>query len=202
MKIRAKLTLRNEVAVAARESLGLSQLAAADAAGIPQGYVGAIECMRFKGIAEKHISVLAAFYGLDPDVMAPLALRKRSNPFAATIVREVALPVLLDFDTSTPNLIAENPIEEVERELDNERVGELLKAAMDTLTWREREIIKLRYGLDGGAPMELAEVGRIFRVSSTRASQIETKAMRKLMHPSRLTPIAEALDVNHLGNPR
>ncbi|MFO0822423.1 MAG: sigma factor-like helix-turn-helix DNA-binding protein [Gemmataceae bacterium] len=53
-------------------------------------------------------------------------------------------------------------------------------------TYREREIIKLRYGLGGGYTYTLEEVGRIFKVTRERAvRQIETKAVRKLQHPVR-----------------
>ena len=62
-----------------------------------------------------------------------------------------------------------------------ERIGEVLK----TLTYREREIIKLRYGLGDGMTFTLEEVGRIFKVTRERVRQIEAKALRKLQHPTR-----------------
>ena len=53
------------------------------------------------------------------------------------------------------------------------------------ITWREREIIRLRYGLQDGYTYTLEEVGRIFRVTRERVRQIEAKAVRKLQHPIR-----------------
>ena len=62
-----------------------------------------------------------------------------------------------------------------------DRIDDLLK----TLTWREREIIRLRYGLHDGYTYTLEEVGRIFKVTRERVRQIEAKAVKKLQHPVR-----------------
>ncbi|MFM8802885.1 MAG: sigma-70 family RNA polymerase sigma factor, partial [Planctomycetia bacterium] len=60
-----------------------------------------------------------------------------------------------------------------------------LDALLKTLTYREREIIRLRYGLTDGYMYTLEEVGRIFRVTRERVRQIEAKAVKKLQHPVR-----------------
>ncbi len=62
-----------------------------------------------------------------------------------------------------------------------DRVEEVLK----TLTYREREIIKLRYGIGDGYTYTLEEVGKIFKVTRERVRQVEAKAIRKLQHPVR-----------------
>ena len=54
-----------------------------------------------------------------------------------------------------------------------------------TLTYREREILKLRYGIGDGYTYTLEEVGRIFKVTRERVRQVESKAIRKLQHPVR-----------------
>ena len=56
---------------------------------------------------------------------------------------------------------------------------------LKTLTFREREIIRLRYGLADGYCYTLEEVGRIFKVTRERVRQIEAKAVAKLQHPVR-----------------
>jgi RNA polymerase primary sigma factor len=53
------------------------------------------------------------------------------------------------------------------------------------LTYREREIVRLRYGLGDGYTYTLEEVGRIFKVTRERVRQIEAKAVRKLQNPIR-----------------
>lgn len=60
-----------------------------------------------------------------------------------------------------------------------------LEGLLKTLTYREREIVRLRYGLGDGYTYTLEEVGRIFKVTRERVRQIEAKALRKLQHPVR-----------------
>ena len=75
----------------------------------------------------------------------------------------------------------DNPLRLANHGLLRTKIDELLK----TLTYREREIIRLRYGLDDGYTYTLEEVGRIFRVTRERVRQIEAKALRKLQNPVR-----------------
>jgi RNA polymerase primary sigma factor len=79
-----------------------------------------------------------------------------------------------DQGTEAPHKLANNG-------LLRERIEELLK----TLTYREREIIRLRYGLADGYSYTLEEVGRIFKVTRERVRQIEAKAVAKLQNPVR-----------------
>jgi len=62
---------------------------------------------------------------------------------------------------------------------------EQLEGVLETLTPRERKVLRLRFGLDDGRPRTLEEVGREFGVTRERIRQIEAKALRKLRHPSR-----------------
>ena len=75
----------------------------------------------------------------------------------------------------------ESPTQATTTGLLKDRIESLLK----TLTYREREIIRLRYGLTDGYTYTLEEVGRIFRVTRERVRQIEAKAVKKLQHPVR-----------------
>ena len=76
---------------------------------------------------------------------------------------------------------SDNPVRKATNEILRGKIEGLLK----TLTYREREIIKLRYGLGDGYTYTLEEVGRIFRVTRERVRQIEAKAVRKLQNPVR-----------------
>jgi RNA polymerase primary sigma factor len=85
---------------------------------------------------------------------------------------------------------AESPVQAAGHEMLKERIGDVLS----TLTFREREIIKLRYGIGDGYTYTLEEVGRIFRVTRERVRQIEAKAVRKLRHPVRARDLVSFLD--------
>ena len=75
----------------------------------------------------------------------------------------------------------ESPVTAATQEMLRDRIESVLK----TLTYREREIIKLRYGIGDGYTYTLEEVGRIFKVTRERVRQVEAKAIRKLQHPVR-----------------
>lgn len=76
---------------------------------------------------------------------------------------------------------SDNPVRAASNGLLSDKIEHLLK----TLTYREREIIRLRYGLGDGYTYTLEEVGRIFKVTRERVRQIEAKAVRKLQNPVR-----------------
>jgi RNA polymerase primary sigma factor len=85
---------------------------------------------------------------------------------------------------------AESPVSAATHEMLKEKIETVLQ----TLSFREREIIKLRYGIGDGYTYTLEEVGRIFKVTRERVRQIEAKAVRKLQHPVRARRLGGFLD--------
>ena len=71
---------------------------------------------------------------------------------------------------------------------------EQLMEVLETLTDREKKVLRLRFGLDDGRPRTLEEVGKEFNVTRERIRQIEAKALRKLRHPSRSKKLKDYLD--------
>jgi len=94
------------------------------------------------------------------------------------------------FGDLLPDGEAENPSLNAAQEMLRGRIDKVLK----TLSYREREIIKLRYGLGDGYSYTLEEVGHIFKVTRERIRQIEAKAVRKLQQPSRSQELVGFLD--------
>jgi DNA-directed RNA polymerase, sigma subunit (sigma70/sigma32) len=68
-----------------------------------------------------------------------------------------------------------------------------LENVLDTLNPRERDVLRLRYGLDDSQMKTLEEIAQIFNVTSERIRQIEAKALRKLRHPNRNSILKEYL---------
>jgi RNA polymerase primary sigma factor len=94
------------------------------------------------------------------------------------------------FGDLLPDGTAESPAVGAGQEMLRDRINRVLK----TLSYREREIIKLRYGLGDGYSYTLEEVGHIFKVTRERIRQIEAKAVRKLQQPSRSQDLVGFLD--------
>jgi RNA polymerase primary sigma factor len=69
-----------------------------------------------------------------------------------------------------------------------------IEDALNKLTPREREVIRMRFGLEDGSPRTLEEVGRHFKVTRERIRQIEAKALKKLKHPSKSRKLREFLE--------
>ncbi|MNJ82375.1 RNA polymerase sigma factor SigA [compost metagenome] len=65
---------------------------------------------------------------------------------------------------------------------------------LNTLSHRERDVLKLRFGLEDGRQRTLEEVGQQFGVTRERIRQIEAKALRKLRHPNRNKRLREYID--------
>lgn len=89
-----------------------------------------------------------------------------------------------------PDEEAEDPAARAALGLLRERLGEVLH----TLSAREREVLSMRYGLGDGTQKTLEEVGQRFRVTRERIRQIETKALAKMRHPSRMGRLEGFLD--------
>ncbi len=94
------------------------------------------------------------------------------------------------FGDLLPDGTAESPAVNAANEMLRGKIDRVLKS----LSYREREIIKLRYGLGDGYSYTLEEVGHIFKVTRERIRQIEAKAVRKLQQPSRSQELVGFLD--------
>jgi RNA polymerase primary sigma factor len=81
----------------------------------------------------------------------------------------------------------ETPEDQVSKNL----LREDLESVLGTLSPRERDVLRLRYGLDDGRMKTLEEIGQIFNVTRERIRQIEAKALRKLRHPNRNSVLKE-----------
>lgn len=124
---------------------------------------------------------LEDYYRIEKVSKSPMSLDKPVSGEEESLFGEMLEDVHSDtpLDSASKNILREKLID-----------------IIDTLSPRERDIIKLRFGLGDGYIYTLEEVGRIYRITRERVRQIEAKALRKLKHPSRAKKIEMYLDRN------
>ncbi|GFZ27048.1 RNA polymerase sigma factor RpoD [Lactobacillus corticis] len=103
-------------------------------------------------------------------------------------------PIGEEDDSHLGDFIEDKDATSPEQHASYEMLKEQLEEVLDTLTDREENVLRLRFGLDDGRTRTLEEVGRVFGVTRERIRQIEAKALRKLRHPSRSNQLKDFLD--------
>jgi RNA polymerase primary sigma factor len=99
-------------------------------------------------------------------------------------------------DASFSEFVEDESTQSPTQSTTNELLKDKIESLLKTLTYREREIIRLRYGLTDGYTYTLEEVGSIFEVTRERVRQIEAKAVKKLQHPVRSKQLENFLETS------
>jgi RNA polymerase primary sigma factor len=151
---------------------------------------------RVRGIHRKLIQE----QGAEPSVEETAEAAGISVAETACVLRMTRQPLSLDqpvgehddtyFGEFLTDYREDDPLSEMNRDSLKARIADVLQ----TLDYREREILRLRYGLADGYSYTLEEVGKIFSVTRERVRQIETKAVRALQHPVRAKKLFGFLD--------
>ncbi|CAN8069994.1 unnamed protein product [Agarophyton chilense] len=94
-------------------------------------------------------------------------------------------PLTNNDDALTLSDVIESHAESPEDKVESSLLRDDLEHVVNSLTPRERDVVRMRYGLDDGRAKTLDEIGRVFDVTKERVRQIESKALRKLRHPFR-----------------
>lgn len=156
-----------------------------------------IETMsKLRNVTKKLVQAL----GREPTVEEMAAAAETSIEEAKRVLKISRHPISLDRpvgeseDSYFGDFIEDDSVESPVNSATNEMLKDKIEGVLKTLTYREREIIKLRYGLGDGYTYTLEEVGRIFKVTRERVRQIEAKAVRKLQHPVRSRQLEGFLD--------
>ena len=103
-------------------------------------------------------------------------------------------PIGEEDDSHLGDFIEDDDATSPEDHASYELLKEQLESVLDTLTDREENVLRLRFGLDDGRTRTLEEVGKVFGVTRERIRQIEAKALRKLRHPSRSKQLRDFLE--------
>lgn len=113
------------------------------------------------------------------------------------IVKEpTSLDVVIgdDEDTTVGDLVADNSISDPIDNIYNQERQKIIYDILDTLTPREKDVLKLRFGIDISQPLTLEQVGKHFNLTKERIRQIEEKALKKLRNPARITKLQSILE--------
>jgi RNA polymerase primary sigma factor len=139
-------------------------------------------------------------FGIEPTIEEVADRAKMSTDEVRRVLKISKHPVSLDRpvgeneDSHFGDFIEDERQEAPSSTAGNEMLKNRIEQVLKTLTYREREIIKLRYGIGDGYTYTLEEVGRIFKVTRERVRQVEAKAIRKLQHPVRSRKLAGFLE--------
>lgn len=120
---------------------------------------------------------------------------KQAKEIQSYIVEPTSLDIQVgdDDDTTIGSFIEDTHFINPESAYIKESNGDIVNAVLDTLSDREANIIRLRFGIGGKKAMTLEEVGKEYGLTRERIRQIEAKALRKLRHPSRANILKECM---------
>jgi RNA polymerase primary sigma factor len=138
--------------------------------------------------------------GREPKVEEIAAEASMSIEEARRVLKISRHPISLDRpigeseDSYFGDFIEDDNVDSPDSSASQGMLRERIELILKTLSYREREIIKLRYGIGDGYTYTLEEVGRIFKVTRERVRQVEAKAIRKMQHPVRARKLEGFLD--------
>ena len=140
-------------------------------------------------IDEEFVSLVSAELDISPET---------AQKYLRHCVPEISLEAYLD-ELSEAGMPLDESLtydgaEEMREYSQNKEMRHVLNAALHTLTPREEQTLRLRYGFVDGRPRTLEEVGKQYNITRERIRQIEAKALRKMRHPSRSKKIKGYLD--------
>lgn len=187
-RLRLEARVKNGYLVGAREKLGLTLKEAGRKIGISDNTLCMYENMRTYP-SEKSQNKICDFYRSQGEFMLeeevfPKELRETKIGGKHVTEGEIPKSKLISLSTVSHK---ELPCVESEPQniFDGQELIDVMEGALETLGYRERELIKLRFGFGGEHPYTLVQAARKFKVSIERIRQMEGKALRKLQHPVR-----------------
>ncbi len=195
------LRVRNNRLKERRDALGMTQAELADAAGVSLSAYQELEglrrsaqvsgdgCCRWRDIALQ----LARFHCVEPAELFPPSVLTINTPVATRRINGDDLFPLL---SQHQERLLEGP----DVAHDRDELREQVRLALASLRPREAEVLRQRFGLDGGEERTLEQVGAALEVGPERIRQIEAGALRRLRHPKRSRPSACAPKRRSMGS--
>ena len=133
----------------------------------------------------------------DDEIAAQLGWSIEKVKQVKNVAREpisLETPIGEEEDTLLGDLIEDKGVENPSNKTELTLLQEQLEMVLSSLPEREQEVLKMRFGIDGGYPLTVEEVGLYFNVTRERIRQIEAKGLRRLRHPKRSRKLKDYLD--------
>lgn len=205
--VRLRLVPYNARLLDARRAKGWTQKDLSQLTGLSTSYIGHIETLRLTPSRQAMDEICSALR-LSVDYLFPASLMEaiREGLFGHRLVELEEKQIIRLTEGRRagllPSGITQNEaIEAIDRAADNDLLKGKIADVLDTLTPRERKVLELRFGLEDGISRTLEEVGQLVGhkytgepLTKDRIRQIESKALRKLRHPSRSRRLKDYLE--------
>ena len=186
MLIKLEARIKQGLLCRFRAKRKLTQADAAALAGVSATIWNSIECMRFSNVGWESIKKVADLLDVRVDEICPEEIKDANLQLKREAYREDRC--LEMYARATAERLS---LPEMTECCTTEEIRSALKSVMQSITYRERTVLELRYGLDGKGTFTLEEIGKMFRITRTRVKQIEERAILKLQHPLRVNKLEE-----------
>jgi RNA polymerase sigma factor (sigma-70 family) len=179
LKIQATLRLRNARMIEARERLGMSQKALSEDSDVPLHNVGEFEALKYSKIPKVHEKARRISMSLGIPVDHILPPKMAGSSIDSTIVKNIDVdPGKMIESETVKRLMLPSP----EDVLEEEEMREEIRKVVSKLNFQQRNVLTLRYGLDGKGTHSVTEAAEKMNVTVERARQVELAAIRKLRY--------------------
>ncbi len=198
--VRLRLTTYNARLIDARKAKGWTQINLSQLTGISSSHLGHIETLRTIPSSQMMDEICSALE-LSQDFLFPSSLMEaiRDGLFDHRVAELEEQQIIRLTESRRAGLLPQGitqdlALEAIERDVDNELLKANIEVVLDQLEPREKRVLEFRFGLKDGRSRTLEEVSREFNVNRERIRQIESKALRKLRHPSRSRLLKDLLE--------
>jgi len=193
MELKATFSICNNKMRSRRRAMGITQISLAKRFGVDSTLISRIELLDFRygtryteEIFHDIINKISAILGLDREEIMPAGFAGINCRAKKTTIKEVEANALLAYAQNREHVFyLPSPALALEEKLDAEDTRKAIAEILHTLTFREREILRMRFGLDGKPTLTLQGISSILKITPERVRQVERKALWKLQIPKR-----------------
>lgn len=187
VKIEAKI--KGGIMTAFREKYKLTQKEAAEMAGVTLGVWGNAERLNFKDTDRDSLRKIASLLEVDVKEICPPEFADKDMRTKRAIFQEMRAERIIN-EQAKKRLICYESNEDCKTP---QELKEILKKVLNCLTYRQRKVIELRYGIGHGHEYTYEEIGKMLKMTRERARQIVEMAIERLKVPERVKKLKDAL---------